>query len=71
MRAELLLLTLLFLFLLAGCTPVKSWQKGTLTKPAMSFEPDPLRSRFMQHTYESKEAASGGYGIAGAGCGCK
>lgn len=57
--------------LLAGCTEVKPWQKGNLVKPQMAFDPDPLRTRFIHHVYESKEAASGGYGISVVGCGCK
>ena len=64
---------LLFCLLLSfsACVEVKPWQKGNFTKAHMSFEPDPLESQFMQHVYESKEAASGGYGVASAGCGCK
>ena len=54
-----------------GCAEVKPWQKGNLVKSHMAFDPDPLSTRFMHHTYESKEAASGGYGISVVGCGCK
>ncbi len=64
----------LFLFLLcllSACTQVKPWQKGNFTKSHMAFEPDPLESQFLQHVFESKEAASGGYGVASVGCGCK
>jgi hypothetical protein len=55
---------------LAGCTTVQPWQKGNLAKPEMIFDADPLQSRFEQHVYFSKEAASGGYGVGGGGCGC-
>jgi hypothetical protein len=56
----------------SGCaiTPVQPWQKGNLAKPAMAFDTDPLRRGFMEHIYASKEAASGGTGVAGGGCGC-
>lgn len=55
----------------AGCaSDVKPYQKGNLAKPIMSFEPDPLEARFDRHIYDSKEAASGGYGAGGGGCGC-
>ena len=59
------------LLLISGCAEVKPWQKGNLVKPQMAFDSDPLHTRFMNHTFESKEAASGGYGISVVGCGCK
>jgi hypothetical protein len=57
---------------LAGCsaTGVKPWQKGNLARPDMAFDHDPLDARFMDHTYFSKEGASGGAGVGGGGCGC-
>ena len=56
---------------LAGCsTPPQPWEKGHLARPAMSFEGDALEARFVDHVYTSKEAATGGSGAAGAGCGC-
>lgn len=55
---------------LAACADVKPWQKGELAKPQMAFDGDPLETRFLQHTYFSKENASGGYGVGGGGCGC-
>jgi hypothetical protein len=54
----------------AGLQPVQPWEKGYLAKPEMTFEADPLQSRFEQHIYFSKENASGGYGVGGGGCGC-
>jgi len=56
-----------------GCAliqPVQPWEKGVLAKPEMSFESDRLDSNFTEHTYFSKEAASGGAGVGGGGCGC-
>jgi hypothetical protein len=55
---------------LAGCAQVQPWEKGTLARPEMTFESDPLQARFEQHIYFSKENASGGYGVGGGGCGC-
>jgi hypothetical protein len=49
---------------------VQPWQKGNLAKPEMAFDPDTLEARFADHTYFSKEAASGGAGVGGGGCGC-
>lgn len=53
-----------------GIASVQPWEKGVLSRPEMTFEGDPLEARFMEHIYSSKEAASGGTGIGGGGCGC-
>ena len=58
---------------LAGCagpTGPAAWDKSLVAKPEMAMSWNPLGSRFDQHVYESKEAASGGYGVGGGGCGC-
>lgn len=58
---------------LSACStikPVKPWEKGNLAKPEMTFEGDPLDTAFTEHTYFSKEGASGGSGVGGGGCGC-
>jgi hypothetical protein len=49
---------------------VQPWEKGTLAKPEMTFEGDPLDNAFTEHIYSSKEGASGGSGVGGGGCGC-
>jgi len=57
----------------SGCAliqPVQPWEKGVLAKPEMTFEADRLDTNFTEHTYFSKEAASGGAGVGGGGCGC-
>lgn len=63
---------LLFLTLieLSACTQVQPWERGRLAKPHMALDADPLLSGIDAHTYSSKEAASGGIGPAGGGCGC-
>jgi hypothetical protein len=48
----------------------KAWEKGLLAKPEMTMESDALDARYTQHIYSSKEAATGGYGVGGGGCGC-
>jgi len=56
-----------------GCAtiePPRPWEKGELAQPAMQFDPDPLAAKVEQHIYASKEAATGGYGVGGGGCGC-
>ena len=55
---------------LMGCETVQPWQKGNLAKPDMAFDSDPLQTRFEEHTYFSKEGASGGMSVGGGGCGC-
>lgn len=59
--------------LLSGCAtmqPPKPWEKGQLARPEMQFDADPMSARLSDHIYTSKEAASGGYGVGGGGCGC-
>lgn len=59
--------------LMSGCssmTPVNAWEKGDLAKPEMSFEADVLDAKFTDHIYFSREAATGGSGVGGGGCGC-
>ena len=56
-----------------GCAlvqPVQPWEKGLLAKPEMSFDNDRLDVLFTEHVYTSKEAAAGGNGVGGGGCGC-
>ena len=69
MSREALLATLA-LALLAGCANVQSYERGYLARQDMQFETDPVVAKFKQHIYGSKEAARGGYGVGGGGCGC-
>ena len=57
---------------LGGCamSPPQPWEKGNLALPEMTMGGDALDQRFVQHIYGSREAASGGYGVGGGGCGC-
>lgn len=56
----------------SGCAvqPPKPWQKGMLARPEMTMAGDVLENKLNEHTYTSKEAASGGFGVGGGGCGC-
>ena len=51
------------LFALSGCTSVQPWvkpyQRGYLADAIMSFEKDPVSTRYMNHVYEAREAARG------------
>ena len=55
---------------LSACTPVAAWERGTLAKPEMTLEPDPIEATLHNHVYFSKEASSGGNSASGGGCGC-
>lgn len=61
---------IVLLLTLTACAEVKPWEKGNLAKPEMTFEGDPLDVKYVEHTYSSKEASSGGNGVGGGGCGC-
>ena len=50
--------------------PPQPWERGDLAKPSMQIDPDKLQTKIDQHIYTSKEAATGGYGVGGGGCGC-
>lgn len=59
----------------AGCSSaqavrVKPWQRQYLADASMDPNRDPLGSTMMEHVYFSREAAQGGRGVGGAGCGC-
>ncbi|MCX7174427.1 MAG: DUF4266 domain-containing protein [Proteobacteria bacterium] len=61
------------LLLMGGCghlAQVSPWEKGNLARPEMTFEGDPLDTKFTEHIYSSREGASGGAGVGGGGCGC-
>jgi hypothetical protein len=66
---------LLAVALLSGCAnlqqkEVQPWQRGTLAKSEMAWEPDPLTAQYRRHVQFSKEAATGGASLGGGGCGC-
>lgn len=60
---------LLYLGLIA-CARVAPWERGYLAKPQMALEPNPAQRALREHTYMSREAASGGSAGSGGGCGC-
>jgi len=57
---------------LSGCAlkPVQPWEKGELARTDMLLQGDSLETRFNEHIYASKEAASDGSAVGGGGCGC-
>jgi hypothetical protein len=64
------LVVLAFCATTTACAPVQPWERGRLAQAQMALESDVLLEAMNQHTYTSKEAASGGVGASGGGCGC-
>lgn len=62
----------LVLLATSGCsiTPVSAYQREYLAKAVMVRDASVHHQQMEWHSYASKEAASGGYGVAGGGCGC-
>lgn len=69
-RLPLLVLLLGTVLAGAGCANVKPWQRGTLADYTMRSDRDPLTDTLNEHLWFSREAASGGKGVGGGGCGC-
>ena len=53
-----------------GCQNVKPWQRGGLADYTMRADRDPLGLAQDEHIFFSREAAAGGRGVGGGGCGC-
>ena len=65
-----LMLVLISLEVLTGCSQVQPWERGYLAKQEMAWDSDPLERSLKDHIFFSKEASSGGNIAAGGGCGC-
>ena len=60
---------------LSGCssaplTRVHPWERGALADYTMRQDRDPTGATLIQHVYFAREAATGGSGVGGTGCGC-
>jgi hypothetical protein len=64
------LLAILVLISLGGCTVVKPWERDLLARRDMAFESDKLEASREAHINFSKEAAMPGGSGGGGGCGC-
>lgn len=53
-----------------GCSSVPVWERGALAQPGMEIDGHPVDTYVDSHIYFSKEAATGGSGVGGGGCGC-
>ena len=59
-----------FVLMSTGCASVKPWERDILAQDKMKLEPNPIENALDEHVYFSKEAAHGGQGVGGGGCGC-
>jgi hypothetical protein len=60
---------------LTGCTGtqavrVQPWERAALADYSMRSDRDPVADGLSDHVYFAREAASGGKGVGGSGCGC-
>ena len=70
LRRAVLGLVLLVAGLSSGCAVVQPWERGELADYTMRPDRDPLSDLFEEHVYFTREAAAGGRGVGGGGCGC-
>jgi hypothetical protein len=67
------LLLIASLMMLTACTIkpwVKPYERQNIADEVMSFERDPVANSYLHHVYDAREAARGGDGASGGGCGC-
>jgi hypothetical protein len=74
-RAKLCILVALGALLLDGCSTasavrVRPWERAALADETMNPDRDALGTAMTEHVYFAREAASGGRGVGGSGCGC-
>jgi len=59
---------------LCACAPLQPWvkpyERERLADPIMAFDPNPVSSAYLEHVFEVRNAARGGNGATGGGCGC-
>lgn len=68
------LLLLVSVLLVTACSSIKPWvkpyERQNIADEVMSFERDPVADSYLHHAYDAREAARGGDGASGGGCGC-
>ncbi len=55
---------------LGGCASVAPFERGTLARRCMTVAPMPGPKAALDHVLSIREAAAGGNGAQGGGCGC-
>lgn len=66
----IIVLSLLAILPMTGCVGVKPWERASLGTYPMRADRDPLNDALSEHIYFTREAAAGGRGVGGGGCGC-
>lgn len=61
---------MVLMLFVAGCVGVKPWERAALGTYQMRPDRDPLNDALSEHVYFTREAAVGGRGVGGGGCGC-
>ena len=54
----------------SSCAAVKPWERDTLARTDMRWDPDPLAAALQNHIRFSKEGSLPPAGGGGGGCGC-
>ena len=70
MKTWILIMAAATPLLAGGCANVKPWERGRLADYTMRSDRDPLHAALSEHVWFSREAAFGGRGVGGGGCGC-
>ncbi len=70
MKSLKFLLALIFIAIGTSCTNVKQFERAYLSEYVMLPNKDGLAKSMSEHMYFSREAAYGGEGVGGGGCGC-
>ncbi len=72
LRSIVFLCAALLVALGCGCaaTPVRPWERATLSSYSMRVDRDAPAAAMAEHVWFSREASSGGRGVGGSGCGC-
>ncbi len=58
------------LLMLGACGTVAPYQREDLARPCMDLSQEMNEVSFRAHVHDSREAATGGHGSTGGGCGC-
>jgi hypothetical protein len=74
-RLSAVLLVAVATLVLSGCSSaelvrVKPFEREAFAHYTMRSDRDPLATTMNEHVYFSREAATGGRGVKGSGCGC-
>jgi hypothetical protein len=70
MRIVISMVVGLVVVLSTGCGTPSAMEKAALGRYEMRADRDLLDDVFAEHVYFTREAASGGRGVGGGGCGC-